>query len=189
MAAAVGAVALVALAYLIYRSKDRKRAALIVGLALAWVFGLGFAFAQFVPGTSQILPVPFALEGESSERVMTLAEAREAVSFPILAPSYLPSEFRLENVRVTQARGAAALVILSYYDDRTNSELKIWERRSRGPAVRLGESNLTIGGSYAKLTVSGDRTAIVWTEGQTTIELSGEYGKNEMIKTARSMGR
>ncbi len=189
---------LAAVGYVIYRSKNRKKAALIAGIALAWALGLGFAFAQLVPGLPEKLPAPIGSEGQSADRTMTLEEAQRQVPFQILVPSYLPVrideqgrrwiDFELENVRLEQGnRGADALVVVTYFNDRANSEIQIWEQPSNGRRIDLGESNLQIGNSYAKVAQDGDRTDITWESNGTWVELSGEYGKLEIIKTAKSM--
>ncbi len=183
--------------YLVYRSKNRRKAGLVVGIALAWSLGLGFAFAQLVPGLPQKLSLPIGLEGQSVPRTMTLEDAQRRVPFPILVPTYLPlradrqgssvTDFQLESVRLEQGvPGGDATVVLTYFADRSSSEMQIRERAA-SDLVGLGEANLKIGEYNAKVTTDGNRTMVVWGTGETWVEMSAEYGKIEIIKTARSM--
>lgn len=189
--ALAGVVVLAALAgvgYLIYTREDRKRAALVAAVCLVWAIGLGTAFSQLFPGVAQRLPLPFLIEGQPDAREVPLDRAKQIASFPIYVPSYLPSEFALESVHVQRAgKSSGTVVLLTYYDRRSNSEIQVWESEAAGPAVSPGESNLQVMGEYAKVTPSTEGTVIEWSYGTTRLELSGDFGKVELIKIARSM--
>lgn len=161
---------------------------IVTGVALAWILGLGFAFAQFVPGVAGRLPTPFALEGQGVDREVTLHEARDSVSFHVFVPTHLPRGFRLESIKLAGAgRPSDGILTISYYDRRSGAELQVRQTHTSGPAVTPGQANLKIMGQDAEVTTTQELTAIEWSYGTTRIEMSGRYGKAAMIRIANSM--
>lgn len=188
IAATVVVVIAAALVYLVYRSKNRRRTGFIVALSVTWVLGLFAAFAQLFPGVAQRLPVPLGLEGQPNTRIVTLDEAKRIADFPVYSPSHLPSRFELEEIRVQRAgKSSGTVVVLIYYDHRSNSQLEVWQDRVAEPAIMPGQANLKVMGQDARIGPSPDGTSIEWSVGVTRIEITSDYARPELIKVARSM--
>lgn len=188
-ASAIVLVAVIAgVAFLIRRSKNRKRVSIIVAIALAWVLGVGFALVQLLPGLAQRLPTPFGLEGQRDVREVSLDEAKRLAAFPIFAPTRLPGRAVLESVRVQRAgRASDVVVVLTYYDSRSNSQVRVWESVASGPAISPGQANLKIMGQNARVTPTDDGTEVEWSVGLTRIEIAGELDRRALVEMAGSM--
>lgn len=189
MVGGVVVVAIIAgLAFLVYRSADRKRTAAIVGVCVVWTLGVGVALAQFFPGVGQRIPVPVTLEGQRNVREVTLDQAKKVAAFPVFAPTHLPGRLKLESLRVHHAgRSTGVIVIQTYYDDRSNTQVEIWQSAANGFAVTPGQANQKIMGQDALVTVSARTTSVEWSVGTTRLEMTGDYGRREMVKVAQSM--
>lgn len=177
-----------ALGFLIYRSSNRKKTGAIVAIAIIWVLGIGGALSQLFPGITQRLPMPFGLEGQPDVRQVTIEQAKALAAFPVYVPVYLPGRLTLESARVQHAgRSTGVVVILTYYDPRSSSQVEIWESQANGPAISTGQANMKIMGQNARVTSSARNTSIEWSIGPTRVEITGEYSRLQLEQIAKSM--
>lgn len=124
-------------------------------------------------------------EGGVMPEVVTLDEARKAVGFSLLEPSYLPAGVSLRQVSRVGS-GADLTIVLDY--GQGNSTLTISENRVvPGAGPMPGTSPTNLGGLSAEVIQSGEFSIVHWITGDVELSMTGNLPLDELGRIARSM--
>lgn len=125
---------------------------------------------------------------------LSLAEARQAVEFPLLTPGYLPEGFEFQQAQVIPTpQGTVVNLVYRHHD--TSRGLSIMQKRvSQAPApsppsTAEGQTRtISVRGRQATLAQFSDqRHAIRWQEGGVEITINAALSEEELLKVAESL--
>lgn len=123
--------------------------------------------------------------GTGGEQVITLADLKSIVPYPIPLPNYLPSDMKLE--RITYRKVEPSWVVLTLYYRGAEHSLTIKQSVPGDDAAAAKVKRTRIGNSDATVLAQKGGVTIMWVKNSLKIELHTNLGEKEALQIAQSV--
>lgn len=125
------------------------------------------------------------VQGGAEPQVITIDEARQAVGFKLLVPSYLPAGLSPGQISRVGS-GSDLAVVLDYSNEQTS--LSITENRALPGAVGPpGMKQVDLGGMSVEVIQSDDFSIVHWISADVEFSITSNLALDEVGKIARSL--
>jgi hypothetical protein len=157
--------------------------------------------------TPTLRPTPTVNNGFKQ---LTIEQARNIDGYRALFPTYLPANFKLNRISVSQNTNPRLITVISEYGDDQNHNFDISAQvlpdlvpANGGPATPVTtepftppptarsnffqQENVQIRGQTALLSYSDFQSSLSWSEGITRYFINGSLSKSDILKVAESL--
>lgn len=145
---------------------------------------------QPAPTPEPNAPAPFSGSesqpaSDNGEKVLTMAELKSLIPYPIPLPNYLPSDLKLE--RITYRKADPSLGILTFHYQGSQHSLTIRQSVPQDEATVAEIKKARIGDSDATVLAQKGGITIMWVKNSLKIELQTNLGEKEALQVAQSV--